>query len=131
MNSFAHYSFGAVYQWIVENLGGIRSDGPAYRHIVIAPTLDERLNRVRVSYCSVRGQIESAWERGVKEGKLHVVVPANATATIAVPAHSVETVTESGKALRKASGVLDARMDGNLVRVEVGSGDFQFVWKFE
>ena len=37
MNSFAHYSFGAVYQWMVENIGGITSDGPAYKRIVIAP----------------------------------------------------------------------------------------------
>ena len=37
MNSFAHYSFGAVYQWMVENIGGIRSDGPGYRRIIIAP----------------------------------------------------------------------------------------------
>ena len=44
MNSFAHYSFGAVYQWMVENIGGIRSDGPAYKHIVIEPWLDPNLN---------------------------------------------------------------------------------------
>ena len=38
MNSFAHYSFGAVYQWMVENVAGIRNDAPAYKKIVIAPT---------------------------------------------------------------------------------------------
>ena len=43
MNSFAHYSFGAVYQWMVENIGGIKSDGPAYKHITIAPELDPSL----------------------------------------------------------------------------------------
>ena len=37
MNSFAHYSFGAVYQWMVENIGGIKSDGPAYKQILIEP----------------------------------------------------------------------------------------------
>ena len=31
MNSFAHYSFGAVYQWMVENIGGIRSAAPSYK----------------------------------------------------------------------------------------------------
>ena len=42
MNSFAHYSFGAVYQWMVENIGGIHSDGPAYKKIVIAPQPDDK-----------------------------------------------------------------------------------------
>ena len=40
MNSFAHYSFGAVYQWMVENIGGIKSDGPglqADRHRARTP----------------------------------------------------------------------------------------------
>ena len=129
MNSFSHYSFGAVYQWMVENLGGIRSGGPAYRHVIIAPTLDERLQRVRVGYRSVRGQIESSWERAANEVKLRVVIPANATATVVLPADSLESVTESGGALSKAPGVLDTRMDGNLVRVEIGSGDYRFAWK--
>ena len=43
MNSFAHYSFGAVYQWMVENIGGIRTDGPAYKQILIAPQIDAGL----------------------------------------------------------------------------------------
>ena len=47
MNSFAHYSFGAVYQWMVENIGGIKSDGPAYKHITIAPKLDPNLTWAR------------------------------------------------------------------------------------
>ena len=47
MNSFAHYSFGAVYQWMVENIGGIKSDGPAYKHIVIEPQPGGRLTHAR------------------------------------------------------------------------------------
>ena len=50
MNSFAHYSFGAVYQWMAENIGGIRSDGPAYKKIVIEPHPGDRLKSARVSY---------------------------------------------------------------------------------
>ena len=37
MNSFAHYSFGAVYQWMFENIGGIRQTSPGYKTVLIAP----------------------------------------------------------------------------------------------
>src|SRR6184192_3384746 len=52
MNSFNHYAFGSVYQWMVENIGGIRSDGPSYKKIVIAPALDPRLDSARTTYQS-------------------------------------------------------------------------------
>ena len=36
MNSFAHYSFGAVFQWMMDNIAGIRRAAPAFKQIVIA-----------------------------------------------------------------------------------------------
>jgi alpha-L-rhamnosidase len=126
MNSFAHYSFGAVYQWMVENLGGIRTDGPAYKHIVIAPVFDEKLGHARVTYHSVHGEIESEWERKPSGLKLRVVVPPNTTARVCLPAASVDSVTESGKPLANAPGVASAKLDGNRLWVEIGSGEYNF-----
>ena len=62
MNSFAHYSFGAVYQWMVENIGGIKSDGPSYKQIVIEPhPWRPARPRAQTSYQSIRGEIATAW----------------------------------------------------------------------
>ena len=131
MNSFAHYSFGAVYQWMVENLGGIRSDGVGYEHIIIAPTLDEKLRRVRVAWHSARGPIESGWERTARGLRLRVIVPPNTTASVTVPASSLGSVTESGHALGKAPGVLSERWEGDRVWIEIGSGEYHFLQKAE
>ena len=62
MNSFAHYAFGAVYRWMVENIGGIRNDGPAYKRILIAPQPGGGLTWAKVGYRSIQGQIESDWK---------------------------------------------------------------------
>jgi alpha-L-rhamnosidase len=126
MNSFAHYSFGAVYQWMVENLGGIRTDGPAYKNIVIAPVLDEKLGRARVTYHCVHGEIESSWKRTAKGLEMDITIPANTTARVAIPASSVESVTEGGKPLNKAEGVASTKLDGDRVWVEIGSGEYHF-----
>ncbi|MBM3889980.1 MAG: hypothetical protein FJ388_12765, partial [Verrucomicrobia bacterium] len=115
MNSFAHYSFGAVYQWMVENIGGIRNDahssphaprevhssgtslhhaerddyfgagGVAYKKIVIAPTPGGKLTSADVRYDSIRGRIETAWKKSGDRLTLNVTIPANTTATVLFP----------------------------------------------
>jgi alpha-L-rhamnosidase len=126
MNSFAHYSFGAVYQWMVENIGGIKSDGPAYKHITIAPRLDPSLNSARTSYKSVRGEIATSWTRNDAYLTLEVTIPANTVATISVPTFDPGQITESGKPLAQAEGVKLLRTEDGRAVLEAGSGTYRF-----
>ena len=105
MNSFAHYCFGAVYQWMVENIGGIKSDGPAYKQILIEPHPGGRLTHAETSYQSIRGQIATSW---IKEGEtlsLIATIFANTTATVILPASGPEAITENGRSLNQSEGV--------------------------
>jgi alpha-L-rhamnosidase len=126
MNSFAHYSFGAVYQWMVENIGGIHSAAPSYKQILIAPELDDKVSSASIAYRSIRGLIDTDWT--VKDGKLllNVTIPANTTAQVVLPAASADTVTESGHTLDKAAGVSFQRVEGQNVILSVGSGHYAF-----
>jgi alpha-L-rhamnosidase len=126
MNSFAHYSFGAVYQWMVENIGGIRSDGPAYGKVVIAPQPGGKLTRAAVAYDSIRGRIESRWQQKGRRFELAVTVPANTTATVILPAAGAAQVTEGGRPLDQAQGVKFVRMDGGRAVLAVESGSYRF-----
>ena len=85
MNSFAHYSFGAVYQWMVENICGIHNAGDAYRRIHIAPQPGGKLTWAKTRFDSIHGPIESNWR--VADGRLtlDIAIPANTTATVMVP----------------------------------------------
>jgi alpha-L-rhamnosidase len=127
MNSFAHYSFGAVYQWMVENIGGIRSDGPAYKHIVIEPRLDPNLSWAKTSYKSIRGEIASNWTRNDGILTLEVTIPANTTATIDLPTSATGEITESGRPLADAEAVKLQRTEDGRAVIEVGSGTYRFV----
>jgi len=129
MNSFAHYSFGAVYQWMVENIGGISSDGPSYRHIIIAPQMDGLLTRATTSYDSIRGPIETAWKLQGGRFSMGVTVPANTTATVFLPVDPgapSRAITEGGRALDGAEGVRLLRIEKDRAVVEVESGSYQF-----
>jgi alpha-L-rhamnosidase len=127
MNSFAHYSFGAVYQWMVENIGGIQSAAPAYKEICFAPEVDPRLTKAAVSYRSARGLITTAWERHRGQLAVQVTVPANTTAVVALPAVSADAIQESGHSLDRARGVRFLRLEAAKAMLGVESGRYDFV----
>ena len=64
MNSFNHYAYGAVYDWIFGVAAGIkvREDGVGYRHVSIVPNPEKRIGRLKVSYETGRGILSSAWQ---------------------------------------------------------------------
>ncbi|TAN39102.1 MAG: rhamnosidase [Verrucomicrobia bacterium] len=126
MNSFAHYSFGAVYQWMVENIGGIRAALPAYKHIIIAPQPGGKLTSAATSYDSVRGRIATAWQLNDGKLTLAVTIPPNTTATVFMPAKSAEQVNENGKALAKARGVKFLGLEKDCAVLAVESGNYRF-----
>jgi len=126
MNSFSHYSFGAVCQWMVENLGGIRNSTPSYKTITIAPALDEKLTFARTVYVGIRGKITSEWKKEGGNLLVNVTIPANTTATVSLPAKSPGGITEGGRPLDTSEGVKFLRMEGGRAVLAVVSGTYAF-----
>lgn len=91
MNSFNHYAYGAVGDWMYRVIAGIEIAAPGYKKIRIEPRTDTSLSYARATYESVYGTISSGWER--KDGKitLKVSIPANTSADIVLPG-STQTV---------------------------------------
>ena len=125
MNSFAHYSFGAVYQWMAENIGGIHASTGAAKTVRIAPQIDPNLQWAKVGYHSPRGEIATSWKIAGGRLALRVTVPANVRATVRVPAKRGDA-TEGGVPLEKADGVTVGKTSADAVEVEVGSGVYLF-----
>jgi alpha-L-rhamnosidase len=126
MNSFAHYSFGAVAEWMFQTIGGIDTQGPAYKHIIIRPRPDGQLTWAKTGYNSIQGRIATVWKMEGKTLKLDVAIPANTMATVYIPARDADSVTEGKKVASQAKAVQFVGMqDGNAV-FEVGSGIYHF-----
>ena len=62
MNSFNHYAYGAIGDWMYQDVAGIRIDDPGYKRISIFPQPDPRLNYAKATYESPYGEIESGWK---------------------------------------------------------------------
>ncbi len=129
MNSFNHYAFGCVGEWLFNTVAGIdAAPGRAgFERIIIAPKPGAGLTWARATYHSIRGPIRSAWKRKNGRLTLDVSIPANSTATIRVPAPSLRAVTEGGRPASAALGLRFQRMDADGCAVfDAGSGEYHF-----
>jgi len=128
MNSFNHYAYGAVADWMHQHIGGIRIDDPGYRSSIIEPTPGGGISEASGSIDTVYGELSSSWRMTDESFALDAAVPVGTTSTIRIPAPSLGAVTESGTPVGDAEGILDAEYDaaeGKAV-ITVGSGTYAF-----
>jgi len=128
MNSFNHYAYGSVGDWLYQRVAGIDADAreAGFKHVVMRPMWEGPLRWARGRLRGPYGEIESWWRR--EEGKIiwEVKVPANSWATLYIRAESEEAVRESGECLRSAEGVcVRGNEDGSIV-VDIVAGRYQF-----
>jgi len=126
MNSFNHYAYGAIGDWMYRVSAGIETMGPGYRHIIIQPHPTNKLTYSKASFESPYGTIASGWERMDGKVKVKVIIPANTIATIILPVASADKVTESGKQLSQNIYLKDIKTSDRKLIMEAGSGDYSF-----
>ena len=87
MNSFNHYAYGAVCEWIWETAAGICADpaDPGFKHIIMKPVPDKRLGHLDAEYKSAAGTIKSSWKYDGDKWIWEFTVPESATATVTLP----------------------------------------------
>ncbi|HTT69525.1 MAG TPA: family 78 glycoside hydrolase catalytic domain [Gemmatimonadales bacterium] len=122
MNSYSHYAFGAVGEWLYRYLAGIDQDSGSigWSSVAIRPRWAPGLDSVQASYHSVRGTVASAWRRR-RDGAVEVtiLVPPNASARVVLRAAPASVAAAPGARL-------EAAPDGSAVYA-VGAGTYRFV----
>jgi alpha-L-rhamnosidase len=126
MNSFNHYAYGAIGDWMYRVSAGIETKTPGYRNLLIQPHVSGKLNLSKASFESPYGKIVSGWER--KDGKVYFIIeiPANAEATIALPDVSAEKVKEGGLPLSGNKYLNNIHIAGKDLLIDAGSGKYLF-----
>ncbi|WP_421940847.1 family 78 glycoside hydrolase catalytic domain [Pedobacter sp.] len=106
MNSFNHYAYGAIGDWMYKNIVGINPvvDQPGYKNILISPKPGGKLTSAAGELETVYGKVKSSWTLADGIFKLDITVPANTKATVILP--------KSNK------------------REEIGSGNYHFESKY-
>ncbi|MBM7568862.1 alpha-L-rhamnosidase [Paenibacillus sacheonensis] len=129
MNSYNHYAYGAVGEWMYRCVAGLDMDEAqaAYKKVRIRPRFaDGALTHARAALESPYGRIESGWKQEGGETVVRIAIPANATADVILEGISLAELQESGNAAAAADGVLTAADTEGGVLLTVGSGEYAF-----
>lgn len=127
MNSFNHYAYGAIEEWIMSHNLGIQRDEnrPGYKHILMQPKIDDTFSFVKGGFRSVYGDIASAWEIKPSGTEIEFTIPANTTATFTLPVSSMDNL----KLKKGKKGVSNKSFDDGKAVYELKSGTYKFILK--
>ncbi|HTK49550.1 MAG TPA: alpha-L-rhamnosidase C-terminal domain-containing protein, partial [Gemmatimonadaceae bacterium] len=128
MNSFNHYAYGAIGDWMVHTVAGLDLDPaePGYAHIVVHPMPGGGLDSARAELLTPYGSAASGWTTAGGRLRVAVRVPPNARATVHLPGATLADVREGTRAVASAPGVTSASQGRGETIVEIGSGDYAF-----
>lgn len=132
MNSFNHYAYGAVAEWLYSGVCGILPDenDTGFGHFILKPTPDlrtfipdgqKRICSARATYSSYKGKIESGWS--LKDGAYvyTIVIPEGTTATISIISDKDRLTFNT---LELSAAELNAKRDGDRLTFELGAGKY-------
>jgi len=128
MNSFNHYAYGAIGDWMYRVIGGIDLDDevPGYKRIRLRPRPGGDLTFARAELDTLYGRVVCAWALDEGRFTMTIDVPPNASAEVTLPRATLAEVTETGRPLAEASGVTSPRQTADGVTLDVGSGHYAF-----
>ncbi|NJC28455.1 glycoside hydrolase family 78 protein [Neolewinella antarctica] len=126
MNSFNHYAYGAIGEWLYTHVAGLRTDPehPGYKHFFLDPHPGGGLTNANAEFDSVYGPIKSAWTIADGEMTYEVSIPPNTTATVVLPGASPEGVTATPNLANTVNPAATA--DGT--EMTLGAGTYTFTY---
>jgi alpha-L-rhamnosidase len=131
MNSFNHYAYGAIGDWLYRNVAGIDTteEQPGYKHISISPQPGPGLTWAKGQLESMYGVIASGWQLS-EEGlmTMSVKIPPNTTASVHLPGAKESDVLEGGVVLSAAAGISGVQALESGLMLTLGSGEYQFTF---
>ncbi|MFF4345887.1 family 78 glycoside hydrolase catalytic domain [Streptomyces sp. NPDC001530] len=129
MNSFNHYAYGAIAEWMYEAMAGIAKDPahPGFKHFFLQPHIDPtgKITRVAGSHASQDGEIVSEWTVKGRTMTYRAVVPANSGATLRIPTTDPSTVRENRTPLAQVSGVDYLGFENGVASYRLPSGGYE------
>lgn len=118
MNSFNHYAYGAVGEWIYANTGGISLIENAYKRSRIAPVPGGGISWAKCSVETPYGPLSTSWKDGEQSFDLEIVIPANTSARVVLPVAKPSKLTINGAAPDGSAGV--SKVEGNAFDIAAG-----------
>ena len=130
MNSFNHYAYGAIGQFMYERVAGLSPDerNPGYKHFFIRPLIGGPLESASAELETPYGKAKSAWSKSGDSVSIDAIVPPNTTASCVLPTQTATGVQVNGKALNESDLEIEKDEKGQL-KIMIGPGSHKFHFK--
>lgn len=129
MNSFNHYAYGAIGDWLYRKVSGIELDeaSPGFKHFQIKPYVGNDLDWAEANLDSMYGPIRSYWKKG-ESGKmqLEVTIPPNTTALVSLLHAEKSKVRENGSKVDEVEGIMATVENSDSLDLSLTSGKYTF-----
>ena len=113
-----------IQQWLL----GVRPTGPGFETFDVSPPTSGLMHATG-TVPTPRGTVTVTWERAAPDRPvttMDIVVPPNATATVALPGLDPQSVTEAGVPVHQVAGVTVGPTSAGASVMRVGSGSYAF-----
>jgi alpha-L-rhamnosidase len=127
MNSFNHYAYGAIGEWLYAVVGGIAPDPdvPGFKRFRIQPCPGSGIDSAEMTMESLYGTILCRWFKTADALRVTTSIPPNTTATIVLPCGHADTARVNGAIPAEADGISGAHKDGGFIVMEAVSGEYE------
>ena len=124
MNSFNHYAYGAIGEWMISHSLGIQRDesAPGYKHFILQPKVEGVMEYAKGGFESIYGYIKSEWKKNESGYAYKVTVPANTTATLNLDVNNIKNVTVK----KGTEGIRSSVIKNGKTVYELASGSYEF-----
>ncbi|MBB3113735.1 alpha-L-rhamnosidase [Paenibacillus phyllosphaerae] len=132
MNSFNHYAYGSIGDWLYRSVAGLDMDGtaPAYKKIRIHPKPGTRgMQGASASLESMYGEIHSGWRTADGLIEVTIRIPANTTAEVLLPGAQADQMLVNGSAIASAEGMSCGLATAEGLHITAGSGEYTFTYR--
>jgi alpha-L-rhamnosidase len=132
MNSFNHYAYGAIGNWLYQYIAGIQNDpkAPGYKHFLLQPHSGGGLTSASGSLRTHYGTIKSDWKLENQMMTYSCSIPPNSSATVNFDHSEAKDITINNLPLLK-HGLAKISENNQKVKIELGSGNYIFVLPFK
>jgi alpha-L-rhamnosidase len=129
MNSYNHYAYGAVAEWIYRYAAGLDTDasGPGFHEILLHPQFDSRLGSVEVSYQSPYGTVSSSWRVQSETVLWNITIPPNTSARLSLTPEEESRFKIQGKTLSEHFSIAKQEKEAGRVAYSIPAGSFSFI----
>ncbi len=126
MNSFNHYAYGAIGEWLYTRVAGLNIDpeNPGYKHIIFSPHVGGGFTNAKVEFLSMYGIIKSAWEIKNNNFVYSISIPANTTGTVILQTSELEKIEINVSPISNEV-IKNSTKTAASTTLELGSGTYE------